>query len=244
MTFDEFERRAWDEWERIPDEYRAGVDGLVLEREARPHPSLPDVYTLGECVTESYPSAFGDAETIRSVVVLYYGSFFRLARLDADFDWGGELWETLTHELQHHLESLAADDALVDMDYAADENFRRYQGEPFDPFFFRHGVRHDDWMRVDDEFFLELLPPPPGEPLRFGWRGVHYAADLPAGTADVTFLTIRSGVADPPAGLHLVVIPRRGWRDWLRSLRRGARPHVLEREIDARPAEGLPGRRD
>ena len=88
-------------------------------------PSLPDVYTLGECVTESYPSDFGGPETTRSVVVLYYGSFFRVSRQDDAFDWEVELWETLTHELQHHLESLAADDSLIDMDYAADENYRR-----------------------------------------------------------------------------------------------------------------------
>jgi hypothetical protein len=113
VQFDEFEQRARDEWERIPAEYRQGVDGLVVERRAQPHPSLPDVYTLGECVTESYPSDFGGPDTIRSAVVLYYGSFFRLARLDEEFDWEHELWETLTHELQHHLESLASEDALA-----------------------------------------------------------------------------------------------------------------------------------
>jgi hypothetical protein len=235
MTFDEFERRAWEEWERIPDEYRAGIDGLVIDRAARPHPSLSDIYTLGECVTESYPSAFGDADTIRSVVVLYYGSFFRLARLDPDFDWAGELWETLTHELQHHLESLADDDALVDMDYAADENYKRYEGEPFDPFFFRQGEPTNGWMRVDDEFFLELIPPADG-PLRFEWRGTQYTVDPPP-VADVAFVTIRSGVADPPAALHLVVVRRTGWRDWLRSLRSRNPPRVLETDVDARPAQ-------
>lgn len=241
MTFDEFERLAWEEWERIPDEYRAGIDGLVIERAAQPHPSLADVYTLGECLTESYPSAFGDADTIRSVVVLYYGSFFRLARLDPDFDWGGEMWETLTHELQHHLESLAADDALVDMDYAADENFKRYQGDAFDPFFYRHGVPDDGWYRVDDEFFLELIPPASVGALHFAWHGAHYTVEPPVDVADITFLTIQSGVVDPPGGLHLVLVARSTWRDWLRSVLRGTRPRVQEATVDAHPVGGLPG---
>jgi hypothetical protein len=236
MTFDEFERRAWDEWERIPEQYRAGVDGLVVERGARPHPSHPDVYTLGECLTETYPSEFGGPDTTRSLVVLYYGSFFRLSRLDEEFDWEGELWETLTHELQHHLESLAADDALVDMDYAADENFKRYQGEPFDPFFFRHGLPHDGWFRVEDEFFLEVPEPVPGRPVHFRWRDAEYEVDAPPSSADVVFLTLTDGVPDPPGALHVVVVARRGFLAMLRALLRRREPRVLELEVTARPA--------
>src|SRR5690606_36082044 len=131
--------RAWEFWEWIPERYKAGVDGLVVERDAKAHPSLPDVYTIGECVTEDYLSDYGGPDTTRSVVVLYYGSFLRLSRLTAGRDSEGELWETLTHELQHHLESLAAEDALVAMAYAADENFKRREGESFDPLFFRSG---------------------------------------------------------------------------------------------------------
>jgi hypothetical protein len=235
VTFDEFERRARDEWDRIPGEYRQGVDGMVVDRSARPHPSLPDVYTLGECLTESYPSALGDADSIRSVVVLYYGSFFRLSRLDPDFDWSGELWETLTHELQHHLESLAADDSLVDMDYAADENYKRYQGEAFDPFFFQHGLPANGWRRVEDEFFLEAAPA--GETLRFDWQGVGYEVPLPVSAAAVTFITINAGVSDAPGGLHLVVVRQRSWRERIRALLGGARPDVAEFDAGARPVQ-------
>jgi predicted Zn-dependent protease with MMP-like domain len=241
VTFDEFELRARQEWDRIPAEFRAGVDGVVVDRAAKPHPSLPDVYTLGECLTESYPSAFGDAETIRSVVVLYYGSFFRLSRIDAEFDWEVELWETLTHELQHHLESLASDDSLVDMDYAADENFRRYQGEPFDPFFFRHGLPEDGWFRVEDEFFLELAAGAAG-PLTFEWRGAAYEVDPPPQPGGVTFIAV-SGVAEPPAALHLVLVQPRGWRGVLRSLLGGAPPGAVESEAEARPVGGRRGGR-
>ena len=233
MTFEEFERRAWQEWERIPAEYRTGVDGLHIERSALPHPSLPDVYTLGECTTESYPSDFGGPETTRSVVNLYYGSFFRLSRRDEDFDWEVELWETLTHELQHHLESLAQDDSLVDMDYAADENYRRYHGEPFDPLFFRHGVpAAGGWLRVEDEFFLERERPSGGA-VEFEWHGRSYRVDVPEEPADVLILTIVEGVADGPGALHLVLVQRRPWTESLLRLFRPRTPHVAEHDVAA-----------
>lgn len=232
MTFEEFEERAWSEWERIPAEYRTGVDGLTIERAALPHPSLPDVYTLGECVTESYPSDFGGPETTRSVVVLYYGSFFRVSRQDDAFDWEVELWETLTHELQHHLESLAADDSLIDMDYAADENYRRYQGEPFDPLFFRHGLPEHGWFRVEDEFFLEL-DRTAATHASFDWRDRSYQVDVPAEPADVLLLTITEGVPDAPGALHLVLVRRTGWLPALRRLFRPAAPVVVERDVHA-----------
>ena len=233
MTFEEFEKRAWQEWERIPSEYRAGVDGLRIERSALPHDTLQDVYTLGECVTESYPSDFGSSDTTRSVVVLYYGSFFRLSRQDEAFDWEVELWETLTHELQHHLESLAHDDALVDMDYAADENYRRYEGQPFDPLFFRHGVpAPGGWHRVEDEFFLEVDRTAASH-VTFAWHGRDYLVRVPDEPADVAFLTIGEGIADAPGALHLVLVRRAGWLQTLRGLLRPRAPSVAEHDVSA-----------
>lgn len=40
------------------------------------------------------------------------------------FDWEGEIWETLLHELRHHLEFLAGRDDLVAEDL---EYLRRYR---------------------------------------------------------------------------------------------------------------------
>src|SRR5690606_31032800 len=156
MKFDEFEALAWRYWDEIPEEYKEGVDGLIVERSAQPHPTLPDIYTLGECVTEAYPSEWGGPETTRSAVVLYYGSFWRLSRLDPEFDWDEELWETLTHELKQHLEWLADEDALEEVDYAVDENFKRAHGEPFDPFFYRSGEEVADGVwKVERDYFIE-----------------------------------------------------------------------------------------
>ncbi|HEX2167234.1 MAG TPA: hypothetical protein VHG09_08330 [Longimicrobiales bacterium] len=235
MKFEEFEQRARQEWERIPAEYRAGVDGLRIERSALPHASLPDVYTLGECVTESYPSDFGGPETTRSVVVLYYGSFFRLSRQDPEFDWEVEVWETLTHELQHHLESLARDDSLGDMDYATDENYRRYQGEPFDPLFYRHGVPGaGGWRRVEDEFFIELEHSP-AEAVEFEWHGRRYRVAVPATDTpvDIVFLTVTGGVPDAPGALHLVLIVRPPWLQGLLQLVRPRTPRVAQHDVNA-----------
>jgi hypothetical protein len=235
MQYEEFEARALEEWDRIPEEYRAGVDGLVVERRALPHPSLPDIYTLGECATESYPSAIGGPDSIRSVVVLYYGSFLRLSRLDPSFDWEGELWETLTHELQHHLESLAEDESLVDMDYAANENYKRYEGEEFDPFFYRHGLREGEWLRAEDEWFLEVEARP-GEAVPFSWGDARYEVTLPADAdADVAYLLVTEGVADPPAGLHVVVVrPAGSLLQQLGALFRRRPAETVELEVRAR----------
>jgi hypothetical protein len=236
MQFDEFEARAQEEWERIPAAYRAGVDGVVVQRAALPHPSLPDIYTLGECVTESYPSAFGGPDTIRSLVVLHYGSFLRLSRIDPEFDWEAELWETLTHELQHHLESLADDDALIDMDYAADENYKRYQGESFDPYFYRSGLPEGVWLRAEDEHFREYAAGP-GDLLTFEWRGVEYDVTVPADAdADVAYLTVTAGVPEDAPPLHLVVCrPSRGWRQRLQALLRPTAMVLMEVDVEARP---------
>lgn len=97
MKFAEFERRARKAFEEIPEQFKEGIDGLEVSRETVSHPTLPEVYTLGQCVTEEHVSDFGGPETTRSIIVLYWGSFRELAELHAQFDWDKETWETLTH---------------------------------------------------------------------------------------------------------------------------------------------------
>jgi hypothetical protein len=238
VRYEEFEERAHEEWERIPEAYKRGVDGLIVDRSAKTHPSIPDVYTLGECLTETYPSAFGGPDTIRSAVVLYYGSFLRLSRQDESFDWHEELWETLTHELQHHLESLAADEGLLDVDYAMDENFKRAAGEPFDVTFYRAGVPlGGGWYEVEDEYFFETEQRFPR--IEFEWEGSPYAVEPEASHADVLFLHVADGVTPPPRALCVVSLRPTGWRDTLRSLLRGGRttPETEERDVVARRIE-------
>jgi hypothetical protein len=236
LRYEEFERRAEAEWVRIPDSYKAGVDGLIVKRSARVHPTLPDVYTLGECVTEAYPSDYGGPDTIRSAVVLYYGSFLRLSQQDDSFDWQHELWETLTHELQHHLESLASDEGLLDLDYAADENFKRAAGEPFDTAFYRAGVPHGaGWYEVEDEFFLETEAA--AQSVAFEWHAVDYRVVVPASDADVLYLRVVAGLASAPRELYIVLRRRSGWRAALRALFGRGRETYEEAEVEAERVE-------
>lgn len=238
MRFADFEALAWRYWDEIPAQYREGVDGLVIERDARAHPSLPEVYTLGECLTESYPSEYGGPDTIRSAVVLYYGSFLRVSRQSPDFDWEEELWETLTHELQHHLESLAREAALEGLDYAMDENFKRLEGEPFDPFFYRSGtaVAPGVWQ-VERDTFLEReyrTVEELGAMIEFFWHGERYQVRRPEETGDVCFLWIEDGVERGPGDeVYLVLTRRHGPLAALRGLFAGRRREVVEWEARA-----------
>ena len=59
------------------------------------------------------------------------------------------------------------------MDYATDENFKRREGEPFDPLFFRSGEALDGgWYRVEEDYFLDRPyreGAEPGEWIEFEW---------------------------------------------------------------------------
>ncbi|MGD8277633.1 MAG: metallopeptidase family protein, partial [Gemmatimonadota bacterium] len=225
MKFAEFEEIARAEWERIPAHFRGGVDGLVIERDALAHPEKRDIYTLGECVTESWPSDYQGPDTTRSSVVLYYGSFRRLATLDPDFDWEAEIWETLTHELRHHLESLADDEALLDVDAAMEEHFARREGESFDPFYYRAGESLGRGVyRLDGLYFVEIEGAgaeaavfagegaagagagPAKQGVTFVWEGNRYDVALPDLDADIVFAEVVEGVEPAPAELHLVLL--------------------------------------
>ena len=242
MKFDDFERFARDVFDDIPEEYRAGVDGLVVRRDAVAHPELPDVYTLGECLTEEHLSDYGSSDTTRSVIALYWGSFRQLSRKNPDFDWEGEAWETLTHELRHHLESLAGDDALEGVDYAADETFKRMEGEPFDPWYWQHGDRMAPGVyRVEGAWYLEHewasgeLERSPW--VRFTWEGTWYRIPRPEEPGDVHFVLLE-GLPAHEGPVELVLVRRRGWWASVRRLLGGGETVVLESEAAVEPAGG------
>jgi len=113
----------------VPAEFSDGIVAIEVSPKALPHPRRGDVYTLGECVPLEWS---GNGADLQSRIVLYHGSFAALARL-GDFDWRTEAWETLAHELRHHLEWRAHVSRLEAYDWAAEENFRRHEGQPFDP---------------------------------------------------------------------------------------------------------------
>lgn len=237
MELAEFERHARQIWDAIPAQYKQGVDGLIIEAGVHHHPEHPDFYTLGECITEAYPSDFGGPDTIRSAVVLYYGSFRKVAEDDESFDWEEEIHETLLHELQHHLESLADDDQLGDVDYAVEQNFRRVEGEPFDPLFFRAGERiAPNTYRVDQDVFIEVTTPSSAAfDYELEWEGVRYLVQLPASNADVLIAVIEQEMPGVPGELCVVRVRPRGVLGTLRAALTGAGYSSEETLITVQP---------
>lgn len=237
MRFEDFERRAVEEWERIPEAYKAGVDGLVVSREARAHPERGGIYTLGECVTEEYHSDYTGPESLRSQLVLYYGSFRRLAMGEPAFDWEGELWETITHELQHHLEALARDEGLLDLDYAVEENFKRLAGEPFDPVFYRGGEPAGEgaW-RVEQDVFIERQWPAGAAHVRLSWDDAPWQVAVPPDAMGEVLLLRLTNLTSEAGQVVLALVRPLGFAARVRLLLRGGRLRAEEREAAARPA--------
>lgn len=192
----------------VPAEFLDGIAEITVSPRVRPHPDRSDIYTLGECIP--LPAAADDPHHIQSRIVLYHGSFAALARLGDGFDWEGEAWETLTHELRHHLEWRARAPDLEAFDEAVEHNFARHDGESFDPAFYLDGVPLGDGVfQVDDDVFVDrlvgrALPPD----VLVEWQGRAYRVPVPPDTTLPAFLSL-DGVADPPAGELVLVLRRR-----------------------------------
>ena len=215
MRLSDFEamvRRLADE---VPAEFLDGIAEIAVSPRTVPHPDRDEIYTLGECIP--LPSADGGSEGIQSRVVLYHGSFAALAGLQQGFDWRGEAWETLAHELRHHLEWRAQAPALESFDRAAEQNFARQDGEPFDPLFYLDGEPAGDAAyRIDDDVFLDRLVTDLPAVVRILWRGRLYQVKPPPAATLPAFLTL-DGVVEPPEGDLVLVLRRKpGLRELLR----------------------------
>jgi hypothetical protein len=219
MTLQEFEHLARTIWAEIPQQYKQGTDGLIIEPGMHSHPEHEDFFTLGECVTEAYPSEFEGPDTTRSLVVLYFGSFRAVAAQDPEFEWEHEVNETLLHELQHHLEHLATDDSLEDFDYAVQENFRRVEGQPFDPLFYHAGVQlAAGCYRVEDDVFLEVeTRSQSGMTHEFSWGGAGYRVEIPESAADILYAVLEQEMRDVRGDFCVVRLRRRGMLGTLRA---------------------------
>ena len=242
MDFETFHRKAQKAFQSIPAEFRTGVDGLTVRSETLPHPTLPHVYTLGQCITESYPSEWAGPETVRSVVVLYYGSFKALARSDPNFDWEEELWETLTHELRHHLESLANEDDLEGVDYAMEEAYRRAEGEDFDPFYYRAGVEVAPGLyQVEFDFFLEQLWTVEEfhavSVVPFSWHGRTERVKRPEDLGDIHFVWVE-GLDVGPGSLQVVLLKRKRWKERLADLTRDRKDLEVKESVSSILTDG------
>lgn len=206
MTLAAFEALVRRMSTEVPAEYFEGVIEVVVSPRTLPHPVRGEIYTLGECIPLQLEASSSD--TIQSRVVLYYGSFRALAQLDPDFDWEREAWETLTHELRHHVEWRARRDELELFDHAAEQNYARHDGEPFDPAFYLDGDSPAEGVyQVDDDWFLDWpLTVVPAE-LTVTWHGDRYRILIPADTSLPAYLLL-DGLREPPPGDVVLVLRR------------------------------------
>lgn len=186
--------------EEIPSDYLDGIAAIDVSPRTVLHPVRVGVYTLGECIP-----IHGSSHEVMSRVVLYHGSFAALSRERDDFDWHEEAWETLLHELRHHLEWRADAEALEAYDWAAEENFARHEERPFDPLFYQAGEPIDAGVfRVDDDVFIERVVRVSPDAADVTWRGRRYRIPVPRGSLP-RYLVVE-GVDEPPAGDLAVVL--------------------------------------
>jgi Zincin-like metallopeptidase len=207
MRLDDFRAMVRQLADELPGQFLDGIAEVTVSPRAVPHPERSGVFTLGEC-TPLPTMADGSPDAVQSRIVLYHGSFAALARVSPSFDWREEAWETLTHELRHHLEWRARAPDLEDLDSAVEQNFARHDGDEFDPGFFLQGeLISDGAYRIEDDVFLDRIVNGVPHALIFEWRGREYRASVPRSTTLPAYLTV-AGVADPPAG-DLVLVLRR-----------------------------------
>ena len=125
MTFNEFQQLLTEMVDEIPSEFMQGLQAIMALEAEHPEPDFEDVYRMGEYLDIGPEQFLGGSSGIGRHVVLYWGSFRRVAAADPEFDWEAELWETLTHELRHHVESLAGDASLIEQDELDASTFQR-----------------------------------------------------------------------------------------------------------------------
>ncbi len=205
----EFERLAGEAFDRIPVEFRSGIASLTVRPDQERHPTIPDWFTLGYC--EAYlPSLYAeDDASVVSEIVLYYGSFRAIASRDVGFDVEAELWETLTHEVRHHLEHRAGVMDLDAEDYALEQDQLRRQGLPYEPFYFHAGEElAPDLYRVDLDLYLEVAlgehewSRRPGTELTLEWNETRRTVIVPDRPSDgLTY--VAAGASPYARGGHL-----------------------------------------
>ena len=203
MRLDHFRDMVGRMAAEVPAEFLDGVAAIEVSPKSLPDPVRAGVYTMGEWI----PFDTGSDEVV-SRVVLYHGSFLALSSERPDFDWRDEAWETLLHELRHHVEWKARTDELEAYDWATEQNFARLDRQPFDPLFYRSGEAvTEDVYRVDDDVFVDRvvreLPPV----VELDWHGARYEASVPEGPLPL-YLAV-DGLAHPPSGDVFVVFRRK-----------------------------------
>ena len=127
MTFTEFENTVQQHLAIIPEQYLEGLQGVHVFEHVKRDPTEHHLVRLGEYLDPG-PDQFLDSRIhIGRHVSLFYGSFLQIA--GHGFDWETQIWETLTHELQHHVESKAGDRTLIEWDMEQMRRFKKQKNE-------------------------------------------------------------------------------------------------------------------
>src|SRR3970040_931188 len=188
----------------VPPEYLDGVFAIEVSPKTVRHPVYASVFTMGECIPVE---AAEDPPPSR--VVLYHGSFQELARERRDFDWRGGGGGALAPELRHPLEWGARSGDLDAYDWAAEQNFRRQEGQPFDPLFYLSGERVADGVYcVDDDLFFdrEVRRSARGG-VEIEWHGHTFRTEPPSRLLPL-YLAL-DGLDPAPVGEAIVAIRRK-----------------------------------
>lgn len=117
-SFDKFCKLADEIIRQIPDMYKKGISGIFVIPEEVRDEEIPELYILGH---------YHGGGFLEPSIDIYYGSFRQvfqglpLAQLEE------ELWETITHEIRHHLEENAGLHNLEVYDEQQKEYFRLHK---------------------------------------------------------------------------------------------------------------------
>lgn len=125
MTFEAFRELVEEMLDEVPPGFTEGLQGVHVLPQLKQDPHEPELVRMGEYLDPGPDSFFGGLPGLGRHVALYYGSFAEVAGLDERFDWEDEAWETLTHELLHHVESRAGEAGRIEQDRLDLERFRR-----------------------------------------------------------------------------------------------------------------------
>ena len=124
LTFDQAGDLLDGLMEAFPPALFDGLNGGVhLVEDALPDPEVPraELYIMGEY----------HEDLLGRYINLYYGSFAAVAAREewTPEDWRTELWQTLSHELTHHMEGRSGLHALDDKDEEQMAAWRAEYGE-------------------------------------------------------------------------------------------------------------------
>lgn len=114
-SFNQFCDLADEIIRRIPEIYKQGISGVFVTREVVKDEEIPEVYILGHYNHGGY---------LEPTIDIYYGSFRQVFRGSPLAEIKEELWETITHEIRHHLEENAGLHTLEIFDEEQKEYFR------------------------------------------------------------------------------------------------------------------------